>query len=1824
MDHRPVDGADMARGHKQGNESDRQDDLLLLHATSCSSSSEEKENLNDADGSVKIRVNDLTPSSSQEFIGSYGHPHHHRRPPTPSSLASTPKSPTPPSPMVSSSANVSPMVSPTGGGGGSGGGSVISGHGSIYSHFDGPTAKRCAKRNSAASFTAGNSSNNRVMNGSMAQIQIKRRKSWSAIVSSGEPIPIDMSIIKMSETEDIHDSKISGGISNVPGRSQAAHLISQKSMSMGSLDTEFEPIILLVPESRSHAASRDLSPSSISASHDDLAFGTDDLSGGSVRRRIRHPTEFSGGQVTQAISNVHHTTSCPHQRDPRSNSIHSVTKVSMKDDSLTSTTHHQYEKPRSLSASSTEAIFNSTSQLTCSTSNPSKSHSLHYRTPSPTTSTTSQSNTASLSRIQNSSSCIRSMSDITATDGQLDSCYPYSAKNGSNSSSRESVCATCSVSVYLTPPAKTTLHKSVSTPSILGAHESGEENRSSLKEKREKLRKSFNMLTSSMNSSQSTAAAEEEEEEEEEGINNNINELSSEKIVKNDDNKKDEKRDEDEDEDEQTPNVDFDTFVRGFTEHFQCSSDLLAATTAENLSYASNQESDDEKSISKRKKRGSLFFRKKKGKDKEKEIKKSPHQFVSVSFSIPALCDVCKKSLSNKTAIKCENCMVTVHDSSCKDQILDCNKFRLAKKPNHLALNTKDKTFSPMLQVPPGRTLASSNRIRLLIDSSGVVIPAKSVASGSKNSSPTSSVKEKKSSLSGFTKSSSSHGSSSESASSNTNKPSITGSSSPSSKVICEDKELDTGEDGHSNIIEANSGSMESLDESTQAEITTSIFEDDNVLRLLEEEPESWTTNVDKKILKRLKDKEIKRQEVIHELIITEKHHCLTLKIMQELYAQGMIKELHMTKDMVERIFPCLEDLLETHSTFLRKLRERQSSSSVIDNIGDIILDQFSGQNGEKMRIFYGQFCSQHKEALSLYKDILKTDRKFQSFVKKYCYQPLCKTRGIPECILLITQRITKYPLLIDSLIKTTRDTKNDWVDLKDAIKCIREIINRVDAQVAEKEKEIRLLQIYNRIDAKSTAMFKKEKFRKSDLLSNNRKLRQEFIVAWKSARGKIVDVIAVILSDVILLLQETNGKYHFCSLDNKSGVVALQKLLVREKAGQSSKGVYLISSNPKEPEMYELICPTAKEQKLLIEQIREAVDVCPTEYETSGSEFEEKKVEEARKAKVRELLNSMYEKDAKIAQTCEDKMKVFADIMELMGIETEGIDFIKYVPIMEENCSHETVLNVANEAFKIAHNLYISGTNLCRSVSSAGEHHSDAFVSPILPKRAETFGGFDNALKDQGNGLNSLKKKLIQLKDGTLGGTKECDSSDDKKGTESEINSSTSTLGPNTSQINVCPPSDTFLQIRGSGGDIRRSSGPLLGKCSSGTSSPEKIQRRSLVTTPTTSTQSLFSNITNTLAPTSPTLLTAPGTCPSAPTISSAILPLYDPSDIYRLSTTPLLMTQGKDQLIQIAELQHQVNLIMCSFNYQQSLFENMRYQLIESQTKLIQMQRENGSLPSGREGTSSLCSSTSSSFKGDRRSVYRPEQGLEELRNLQEQLRIDKSNWQKKLSEEKESLEEERKSLETIKQQIKQEQKDIDDQREKLYRKLEALQKEGIILSPAHTVVNTGNTRSINDNQASHNTAHHSYPLLSSQPKPSPPRPPPLPPLPPSTCVSRSSALSNNAMTESQSKNMTTTGTNSNTTPSLFSPRSSFLHKYIERNNNIDSNKCAEKVESNVSASVNSSPSRLIGQSIRQQLPLKLAVSENTTRCNGGQTVLVPSSHPISTTAGVTNQSR
>ena len=55
-------------------------------------------------------------------------------------------------------------------------------------------------------------------------------------------------------------------------------------------------------------------------------------------------------------------------------------------------------------------------------------------------------------------------------------------------------------------------------------------------------------------------------------------------------------------------------------------------------------------------------------------------------------------------------------------------------------------------------------------------------------------------------------------------------------------------------------------------------------------------------------------------------------------------------------------------------------------------------------------------------------------FLQLFTDNPLLKKKGVPECILFVTTRITKYPLLIESLIKAAqKDRPSELEVLKQA-----------------------------------------------------------------------------------------------------------------------------------------------------------------------------------------------------------------------------------------------------------------------------------------------------------------------------------------------------------------------------------------------------------------------------------------------------------------------------------------------------------------------------------------------------------------------------------------------------------------------------------------------------------------------------------------------------------------------------------------------------------------------------------------------------------------------
>lgn len=80
----------------------------------------------------------------------------------------------------------------------------------------------------------------------------------------------------------------------------------------------------------------------------------------------------------------------------------------------------------------------------------------------------------------------------------------------------------------------------------------------------------------------------------------------------------------------------------------------------------------------------------------------------------------------------------------------------------------------------------------------------------------------------------------------------------------------------------------------------------------------------------------------------TELHHLQTLHIMAEVFRRGMKEEVQLDPEAVERVFPCLDQLLLFHHAFFASMKERRQSSAqpqghrnyLIQQIGDVLLHQ--------------------------------------------------------------------------------------------------------------------------------------------------------------------------------------------------------------------------------------------------------------------------------------------------------------------------------------------------------------------------------------------------------------------------------------------------------------------------------------------------------------------------------------------------------------------------------------------------------------------------------------------------------------------------------------------------------------------------------------------------------------------------------------------------------------------------------------------------------------------------------------------------------------------
>uniref|UniRef100_A0A8C7WBG6 Rho/rac guanine nucleotide exchange factor (GEF) 18a n=1 Tax=Oncorhynchus mykiss TaxID=8022 RepID=A0A8C7WBG6_ONCMY len=268
-------------------------------------------------------------------------------------------------------------------------------------------------------------------------------------------------------------------------------------------------------------------------------------------------------------------------------------------------------------------------------------------------------------------------------------------------------------------------------------------------------------------------------------------------------------------------------------------------------------------------------------------------------------------------------------------------------------------------------------------------------------------------------------------------------------------------------------------------------------------EGESWSVSVDQQYIKRLHKDAIKRQDVIYELIQTELYHMRTLKLLLSVYQYELRRNLQMEETRLDRMFPQMDSLLHIHQHFLWCLRDCRDGQNhyTVTQLGAILINQFSGEMGERMKESYGDCCSHHTDAVSFYKEQLQNNKKFQNLITKIGRLSIVRQLGVPECILLVTQRLAKYPFLVERILQNTDADSEEHDALAQALVLIRETISAVDSQVHDYERASWLRDIGRSLEPHSRGRLKDGRvLKREDLAVGSRNLLHEGTVNWQAA----------------------------------------------------------------------------------------------------------------------------------------------------------------------------------------------------------------------------------------------------------------------------------------------------------------------------------------------------------------------------------------------------------------------------------------------------------------------------------------------------------------------------------------------------------------------------------------------------------------------------------------------------------------------------------------------------------------------------------------------------
>ncbi|XP_057694840.1 rho guanine nucleotide exchange factor 26-like [Corythoichthys intestinalis] len=211
-----------------------------------------------------------------------------------------------------------------------------------------------------------------------------------------------------------------------------------------------------------------------------------------------------------------------------------------------------------------------------------------------------------------------------------------------------------------------------------------------------------------------------------------------------------------------------------------------------------------------------------------------------------------------------------------------------------------------------------------------------------------------------------------------------------------------------------------------------------------------------------MSQEERKRQEAIFEVISSEHSYLHSLEILIRMFKNSPELREAMTKTEHHHLFSNIADVCEASKKFFKQLEEKHQHNIVIDSISDIVC-----KHAESNFDPYVTYCSNEVYQQRTLQRLLSKNPVFKEVLSRIEGHPDCRNLPMISFLILPMQRVTRLPLLMDTICQKTPKDSAPYEECKKALHAVSKVVRKCNEGARTMERTEMMYTINSQLDFK-------------------------------------------------------------------------------------------------------------------------------------------------------------------------------------------------------------------------------------------------------------------------------------------------------------------------------------------------------------------------------------------------------------------------------------------------------------------------------------------------------------------------------------------------------------------------------------------------------------------------------------------------------------------------------------------------------------------------------------------------------------------------------------